>query len=261
MIAVRTRMRAHGLTAAALFAVACGGSPTAPSDAWPPHTQTLATAHFEYHYSQGDSVDAAWQEAFHEWATRELRVTVTRRITYYKYMTPAHMLALHNGPGNVNAWADADRFVVHTVWPTDNHETIHLYSSAFGRATSLFNEGLAVAFQVDPVRGDMTPRWNNRHVHDIALSLRLQARLPALGTILTLDSFRGVDSQVSYPAAGSFVRYLLDAQGGIGPITEMFARSTHEDGAAVTRRNFEAAYGRPIEDVESAWHGFLDARR
>jgi hypothetical protein len=126
---------------------------------------------------------------------------------------------------------------VHTIWPTDNHETIHLYSSTFGRVTSLFNEGLAVAFQMDPVRGDMTPRWNNRHVHDIALSLRVQGRLPALGTMLTTDAFREMDSQVSYPVAGSFVRYVLDAEGAVDRVRDLFARSTQADAAAVTSRN------------------------
>lgn len=246
----------------ALFAVACGGgSPTSPSGNWPPHTQTIATAHFDFHFSDGDTVDAAWQEAFHEWATRELQVIITRRITYYKYLAPAHMLALHNGPGNVNAWADPDLFVVHTIWPTDNHETIHLYSSTFGRATSLFNEGLAVALQVDPVRGDMTPRWSSRHVHDIASSLRLQGRLVPLAEMLTIATFRALDSQVSYPQAGSFVRYLLDAQGGMSCIRDLFGRSTHQDAPEVTRLNFAAAYGRPLEEVEAAWHAFLDARR
>lgn len=243
------------------LAAGCGGSPTSPSGTWPPHTQSQATAHFDFHYAQGDSVDTAWQEAFHQWATRELQVTVTRRIAYYKYMTPAHMLALHNGPGTVNAWADPDRWTLHTIWPADNHETIHLYASLIGGATSLFNEGLAVAFQVDPVRGDLTPRWNNRHVHDVAMSLRLQGRLPPLGSMLTLDAFRSLDTQVAYPTAGSFVRYLIDAQGGIGPIRTLLAQSTHADPASVTRAHVEAAWGRSLDALEAAWLAFLDARR
>jgi hypothetical protein len=253
-------MHARLVVLAGVLAAGCGGSPTSPSADGPPHTQTLATPHFDYHYSQGDAVDAAWQEAFHEWATRELRVSVTRRITYYKYMSPAHMLALHNGPGNVNAWADPDRFVLHTIWPTDSHETIHLYASLFGRATSLFNEGLAVAFQVDPVRGDMTPRWNNRHVHDVTRSLRQQGRLPPLDALLTLDAFRRADSQMSYPAAGSFVRYLLDSHGGIEPIRDLFARSRHDDPAEASRLNFEAVYLQPLQAIEAEWHLFLEGR-
>lgn len=259
---MRTAPRLACVLLVCTFVSTCGGSsPTGPSASGPALTEIVTTAHFEFRYSRGDSIDTAWQEAFHEWATRELQVTVTRPIVYSKYLSPMHMLALHYGPGNVNAWADPDLFTVHTIWPTDNHETIHLYSSTIGRMTSLFNEGLAVAFQVDPMRGDMTPRWNNRHVHDIAASLRASGRLVPLGSVLTIDAWRGLDSQVSYPMAGSFVRFLLDAHGGIGPIRQLFAGSTQTDAPTLVRSKFEAAYGRTLEALEADWHAFLDARR
>jgi len=120
---------------------------------------------------------------------------------------------------------------------------------------------LAVAFQVDPVRGDMTPRWNNRHVHDIAASLRAAGRLVPLATLLTIDGWRGVDSQVSYPVAGSFVRFLLDAQGGMAPLRHLFAGSTQTDPPALVRSKFEAAYRRTLDAVEADWLAFLEARR
>jgi hypothetical protein len=248
------------VTALVPVVAGCGGSPAAPTPAGPALSERLATAHFDFAWSPGDRVDADWQEAFHEWATRELQVIVTRRISYSKYTSPAHMLALHYGPGNVNAWADPDLFTVHTIWPTDSHEVIHLYASTFGRATSLLNEGLAVAYQVDPVRGDMTPRWNNRHVHDVSANWRRQGRLAALGDLLTIDQFRAVDSQVSYPAAGSFMRFLLDTHGGVPPMKALFARSTQQDLPATTRRNIEAVYGKTLEDLEAGWHAMLDAR-
>jgi hypothetical protein len=243
------------------FLAACGGSPTGPSPSGPPLTQIVTTAHFEFRYSRSDRVDTAWQEAFHEWATRELQVTITRPIVYSKYLSPAHMLALHYGPGNVNAWADPDLFTLHTIWPTDNHETIHLYSSTLGRMVPLFNEGLAVAFQVDPVRGDMTPRWNNRHVHDVAKSLRESGRLVPLAGMLTIEQWRALDSQVSYPQSGSFVRYLLDLHGGIAPLRQLFTGATQTDPPALVGARFEAAYGRTLETIETDWHAFLDARR
>ena len=241
-------------------AVCSGGSPTSPSPAGPQLSERVATAHFDFAWSAGDPVDTDWQEAFHEWATRELQVTVTRRISYSKYLSPSHMLALHYGPGNVNAWADPDLFTVHTIWPRDNHEVIHLYSSMLGRATPLLNEGLAVAYQVDPIRGDMTPRWNNRHIHDVSAGWRRQARLVTLGQMLTSEQFRAVDSQVSYPEAGSFVRFLLDSQGGVQRIRELFGRSTLQDAPEVTRRNIESVYGKTLEALETDWHALLDAR-
>ncbi len=243
-----------------LWLAGCGGSPTSPTASGPPLSHSVATAHFDFQWAEGDTVDTAWQEAFHEWATRELQVTITRRISYSKYQSPLHMLALHYGPGNVNAWCDPDLFTLHTIWSFDNHEVIHLYATTFGRATSLLNEGLAVAYQVDPMRGDMTPRWNNRHVHDVSAGWRRQGRLVALGQMLTIDQFRAIDSQVSYPEAGSFVRFLLDTQGGVPRIKALFIRSTQQDAPEVTRQSIEAVYGKPLEALEADWLAMLDAR-
>ncbi len=242
-----------------LLLVACG-SPTAPSPSGPPLSEHVSTAHFDFHWSAGDPVNTEWQVAFHEWATRELQVTITRRISYSKYLSPAHMLALHYGPGDVNAWADPDLFTLHTIWPTDNHEVIHLYASTIGRATPLLNEGLAVAYQVDPVRGDMTPRWNNRHVHDVSAGWRRQGRLVPLGQLLTSSQFLAVDGQITYPAGGSFVRFLLDTQGGVPPIRALFSRATIHDAPETTRRHLEAVYGKTLEALEAEWHALLDAR-
>ena len=239
---------------------ACGGSPTSPSQGGPALSEHRATAHFDFSWSAADSVNPEWQEAFHEWATRELRVTITRRIEYRKYLSPGHMLALHYGPGNVNAWADPDLFALHTIWPTDNHEVIHLYTSTIGRATSLLNEGIAVAYQVDPVRGDMTPRWNNRHVHDVSANWRRQGRLVTLDDMLTIDQWRAIDSQVSYPQAGSFVRFLIDSQGGVEAIRALLGRSTQRDAPDVTRGNIEAVYGKSLARLEAEWLAMLDQR-
>jgi hypothetical protein len=238
-----------------------GGSPTSPTPEGPPLSERRATANFDFAWSAGDSVDTAWQEAFHDWATRELQVSITRRISYNKYRTPQHMLALHYGPGNVNAWADPDLFTLHTIWPFDNHEVIHLYTSTIGRAPPLVNEGVAVAYQVDPVRGDMTPRWNNRHVHDVAAGHQRDGRLRPLDQLLTAESWRNIDSQVSYPEAGSFIRHLLDARGGPDRIRALLRRSTQHDAPDLTRDHFAQVYGLSLDALEAEWLGMLAGRR
>lgn len=106
----------------------------------------------------------------------------------------------------------------------------------------------------------MTPPWNNRHVHDVSAGWRRQGRLVALGQMLTSDQFRAVDSQISYPAGGSFVRFLVDTQGGVPPITALFSRATFQDAPETTRRHIEAVYGKTLEALEAEWHALLDAR-
>ena len=81
-----------------------------------------------------------------------------------------------------------------------------------------------------------------------------------LGQMLTIDQFRAVDDQISYPTSGSFVRFLLDTQGGVPRIRELFGRATHHDAAETTRRNLEAVYGKTLEALEAEWHAYLDAR-
>jgi hypothetical protein len=59
----------------------------------------------------------------------------------------------------------------------------------------------------------MTPRWNNRHVHDTAALLRAEGRLVRLATLLTIDAWRGVDSHVRYSKNGLHVRRISGPDG------------------------------------------------
>jgi hypothetical protein len=57
-------------------------SPSAPLDEL---SETLTTEHFVFHYSDGDHVDAEWQEAYHAWLVDRLEIQLPGRIDYYKY--------------------------------------------------------------------------------------------------------------------------------------------------------------------------------
>ena len=147
---------------AVVFVAACE-SPAAPS----PFTMSkrIQTAHFTFQMSANDAVDTEWQEAYHEWAVAALQVTITRPITYNKYLSRVHMGDV-TGTYNTNGYARADEsaFEIHTLWSRDNHEVVHLYSSAFGRTVALFSEGLAVAFQINAPAGETVPKWSGTPV-------------------------------------------------------------------------------------------------
>jgi hypothetical protein len=137
-------------------AAGCSDSPTSPS----PRTEALPqigeTANYVLRASAGDTIDGAWQERYHAWATAALGLTPPRKITYNKYTSRAHMQSVV-GVGNTNAYADRNTYAIHTIWPIDNHEVVHLFTSVWGSPVALVNEGMAVAFQIDPER-DLTPR-------------------------------------------------------------------------------------------------------
>jgi len=59
------------LTTAASFAAPSCGSPSDPTPL--ALSKSLATAHYVFHYSEGDSVNSAWLEEYHAWAAAALR--------------------------------------------------------------------------------------------------------------------------------------------------------------------------------------------
>ena len=71
----------------AVAAAGCGGSPTAPTAT----AQTLPaigeTANYVLRASEGDTINAEWQERYHAWATATLNVTPRQKIRYNS--TPA----------------------------------------------------------------------------------------------------------------------------------------------------------------------------
>jgi hypothetical protein len=162
------------------------------------------------------------------------------------------------GQSDSNAFADPERFEIHTIWPRDNHEVVHLYASAWGRPVALWSEGFAVAFQTDPVAGDLEPRWNRVPLHDHARRFRAQGTLIPLAELLTTSGFRRFDANITYPQAGSFVRHVLQVCGFDG-VRRIFAAGATGDGAPAVMAQFEAACGRSIADMEAAWLAMLGA--
>ena len=67
-------------------------------------------------------------------------ISLDRRITYYKYRDRSHMSSV---TGQVtNGWADPPAFAIHTIWPWDNHEVVHVMTALIGRQPDFFNEVL-----------------------------------------------------------------------------------------------------------------------
>lgn len=231
--------------------------PTAPSSGLPLSEQRESAA-YVFRFSAGDDVDRVWQQAYHEWAIVALQVNVPQRLTYNKYVSRTHMGDI-TGRYTSNGFAEPDRFEIHTLWRRDNHEVVHVYTALFGSPVALFNEGIAVAYQTDPVAGDFVARWNMIPVHDHARQFRQQGRLMAIANLTATNDFRRFDPDVTYPESGSFVRYLIDTY-GLDRMKRLFQRGTPADPADTVRQQFAAVYGRALADAERDWWAFLDNR-
>ena len=240
-----------------LTVTACGGSggPTAPSQT--PLPVTNESASFRYHYAAGDRVDAEWQESYHAWAIAQLGVRVPEKIEYYKYQSRQDM-GHHTGNYGTNGFAEPARFELHTLWPTDNHEVVHIYTALIGRPSDFLNEGIAVAFQTNPATSHFESVFNGQEVHQACRQYLQNGTLVVpLNRIVLRNDFRAVsDSVLSYREAGSFLRFAIDRY-GIERVLEFFRISSRNDSMDVVKDRFQTALGVSMETAESDWLAML----
>jgi len=77
-------------------------------------------------------------------------------------------------------------------------------------------------------------KWSGTPVHDLARRFRAQGQLLSIPSIAETAAFRARDEGVTYPEAGSFVRFLIDSE-GIAPMRRLLARRGRAALAGVPR--------------------------
>ena len=238
---------------------ACDKNPAGPSASYPALTAVTQTAHYTVRAAPGDSIDVAWQDQYFDWVTKTLELDPSPRLEYLKYRDRAHLKAITGRDTNGFAEPGTPRF--HTIWPTDNHEGVHtLVILQIGHPPALFNEGVAVAHQMDPSRGLFVPRWSGTEVHQLAKTYDASNQLPPLSSLLRSTNFFEFDTNVTYPCAGSFVRYLIDTY-GLARFKAYVRSASFDDSAPTTEARFEAAYARTLASVWEEWRAWLRSAR
>jgi hypothetical protein len=240
----------------AIFAAAWSCNDSPPTGPAVPLSETLETASIVFHYSRGDRVEAEREQAFHDWAVAELGLPLPGKITFNKYLSRSHM-GDHTGAFNTNGYANPSTLSLHTIWPFDNHEPVHLYTSRFGRPVALLNEGIAVSFQTDPAANDLVPKWNNERLHQAARRFRDSGLFVPLDRLLETQAFLQAPSNVRYPESGSFVLFLRESR-GLERLKELFAMGNENDSSARLRESFQRVYGVSLEAIERDWLSMLD---
>lgn len=241
-----------GLAAAALANCGGGGSPTTPSTTTTPLSVRLETADITFHLAAGDTVNADYQQAFHEWGTSYLGVTLPQRLQYYKYLDNGHATALSGQPGS---WADIENYSIHSVEQQQGHEAIHVYSYVIGWPSDYFTEGIAVALDVNPYTGAEVGAFGGP-VHFLCRDWLERGELYPIRDILHSDDFRAGGWTDTYPQAGSFVKFLIDEY-GLSRMKSIFRAVDEYDSTQSIMSSFESIYGFSLEEAERRWHRFL----
>lgn len=209
----------------------------------------LRTAHFDLYYDPSSLADhelaaiAEEHEYRYAWLAERLDMEGPERVASYLYPDAATKARLTGARATSVApvWLPQPQMhmLLDRYATSFGHELAHVFSRQFGLpvihaswAVGLV-EGLAVA--LEPPDGRPTPReqvsaaWTGSADATDALAEQVAARLHPLG----FWTGRGA---VSYTTMGSFVRFLLDRYGA------------ERLRAVYARANFEAVYGRPLED-------------
>jgi hypothetical protein len=134
------------------------------------------------------------------------------------------------------------------------HENAHILGTRnWGGTTSFLNEGFgryAEAMVTDP---DLNDRQTAEFLRD--------GKLFPLEELLTHNIGRpGLKTQVGYPAAGSFVGYLIRTY-GLAAFKKVWQLEAREDKEKAKADSWTAAFGRPLSELEAAWRAFLSGTR
>ena len=239
----------------AAAAVSACGDESSPTDTETRRllSQRIDTDDISFYMAEGDSVNADYQQAFHEWAVPYLGISMPQRLRYFKYFNNAHTTELTGQP--YGSWADVEGYAVHSVELQQGHEAIHCYSRVIGWPTDFFTEGIAVALDLNPYTGEDI-EFFGAPIHDLCRNWLAEGTLYPLSGMLDEAGFWTGRWSQSYPQAGSFVRFLI-AEHGLEVFKEMF-RAVDDDASTETVLNaFENVYGMPLDEAERLWHDFL----
>ena len=254
----RFRQRLAGILIAFLPAAAACDSPAGPTAT--PLPLQRETAAMKYFYAAGDTIDVDWQEAFNAWAIGRIGVRPPQ-LEYYKYRSKGDM-GDHLGVYTTNGYSEPELFRVHSIWPQDNHEVVHVLSAMIGRPSDFFNEGFAVSWQVDPKGGDFTVRFNGLQVHDASRDYLRNGALPRpLVTYVTTNRFRSIaDTTMSYRMAGSFVLYLTERFGLPAVLTFLRGGGGPMESLDTIQARMQSTFGLSVEQADADWVQMLSNR-
>lgn len=133
---------------------------------------------------------------------------------------------------------------VHTLRTSHPHELVHLLTATVAPPESvLFGEGIAVHLAGD---------WQGRPLDEIVRELSAAGTLPTLTALADHSTFSRIPETVSYPACGSFVRYLIET-GGMGAFKQVYARHGRQSDLATLDARLQERYGATLAELESRW--------
>ncbi len=231
-----------------------------PDDA--PLVRSLAGEHFDYRFAAGDTIlplEARINDRAYEIIRDALATDFSRRIAFDKFVDADHIQRLTGRRTGGGFVVGGKIFLTRAL---DPHEIAHVIAiEELGRPSDFFDEGLAVNFggvRVTANQVEIFPSaLRNFEIDAEVRSVFAGGRFPgSVREILTSRAFQALSFEVSYPVAGSFVKFLLHTR-GLPALRTFFASSAQFDASADIEADLLGAFGAPIQSLESEWRSSL----
>lgn len=217
-------------------------------------TKQITSQHYHYFMRTNDFVDTVFQEKYIDWLQEELNLALKAPITYFRFRNRPHLEEITGR--SVNAYAESDQNRIFTIWGTDTHESVHILMEQHRlRAPYFFNEGISVAHSGNFEQDIFIPHWGGADFHLLTQTFLHDEQLPSLDQCL--NDFRKIDSNLSYPIAGSFVRFLIDRH-GIEKVKSFHLQIDFKAKHMEIEEVFETIFDSSLIDFWQTWLQFIE---
>jgi hypothetical protein len=201
------------------------------------------TEHFAFYSRDGRGLDGEKSERYVRRLEGLFGLSVSGRSDYYRCERPEDV-ASATGLYASGVTSARDRRVF-SIRDFHAHELVHLVAGQAGSGGTFFDEGLAVALADEAsLRKSDVDRTSRRLASRLRVS-EIAAR------------FENLPPETAYALAGSFVGFLIEAQ-GLARVSE-FLRACGPAGADPAAA-FHRVFGRTLDEAGDAWRASLATR-
>lgn len=198
-----------------------------------------------YAYSTlGDDRIGDDARAFNDAAVRDVAAFLdvdvpSEPLRYFKYPDLDTKEALTGVRGN----AHRDGRDIHSIWPTDRHEIVHVLADAWGDPPALLGEGLAV---------HLSGGWQGGSVKAAAAELLGSDDWVEPTAILDTRVFRAKGDASTYPVSGAFVEWIV-ATKGKSTLRALYGALQNTAPVEDNRAALDEALGPDVDEAFRAW--------
>jgi len=216
-----------------------------------PNWKTEDTGRYIYHWEHEGTpprIIVSANENFLEDLELLLDTRLPDPVQYFLYEDNARKGEVTGNTGNAHVEGDHE---IHTLFWTDRHEVVHLITRQWpGNGTALLGEGLAVY---------LSGSWHAESVDVAVQNLQDEGTLLPLPSLVATTNFRTRDDLISYPQAGSFVKFLVETY-GLAEFRQVYTTTPINPDAATFDGLLERTYKKDLAELEAEWLAALAGR-